>query len=138
MIAQTARLTENDSAGDAGGGGGGDSSGGCSIATAAYGSQVEPHVKLLREFRDRYLLTNPIGRCFVDVYYTCSPPVADFIGKHAKFRAVVCLGLLPIVGVSWVAINLSPVRVLAFMLLLLALISATAVVLYRKIRLRAM
>ena len=36
-----------------GGGGGGD---GCFIATAAYGLQMEPHVKVLQEFQDRFLL----------------------------------------------------------------------------------
>ena len=72
----------------------------------------------------------------MDLYYTCSPPVADFIARHVNLRAVVRLSLLPLVGVSWVAINLGPVPTLAFMLLLLALISATAVLLHRKIRLR--
>ena len=97
---------------------------------------MDPHVKVLREFRDRFLLTNPIGRCFVDMYYTCSPPVADFIAKHANLRAMVRVSLLPVVAVSWVALNLGPVPALAFMLLLLAFISATVVVLFRKIRLR--
>jgi hypothetical protein len=40
---------------DSGGGGGG-----CFIATAAFGSYVEPNVKLLRDFRDHYLLTSAI------------------------------------------------------------------------------
>ena len=40
--------------GNGGGGGGGDSS--CFIATAEHGSTMEPPVKLLRKFRDLFLL----------------------------------------------------------------------------------
>jgi hypothetical protein len=40
----------------------GASGGGCFIATAAYGSSMDSHVNLLREFRDRFLLTNPVGK----------------------------------------------------------------------------
>ena len=43
---------------DSGGGGGG----GCFIATAANGSRMEPHVKILRDFRDRFLLLNSMGK----------------------------------------------------------------------------
>gem|GEM_PF-1069092 len=127
-----------DTGGDGGGsdGGGGGSSGGCFIATAAFGSPMETHVKVLRDFRDRVLLTNPVGRCFVGLYNTYSPPIADFIAKHADLRMIVRLSLLPLVGLSWVTVNLGPVPTLALMLVLVALISATTLVVLRKIRLR--
>jgi len=99
----------------AGGGGGG---GGCFIATAAYGSYMEPHVMVLRDFRDRVLLTNNAGRSFVELYYTHSPSVADFIAKHTSLRRVARWTLLPLVGMSWVALNLGSVSVLALILLL--------------------
>jgi hypothetical protein len=85
--------------GEVSGGGGG---GGCFIATAAYGSLLEPHVRILCKFRDRYLLTNSPGKIFVKYYYKHSPPAADFISKHNGLRAVVCAGLLPLVGLSWI------------------------------------
>jgi hypothetical protein len=67
--------------------------GGCFIATAAYGSYLHPKVRVLREFRDRHLLTNPVGRAFVSAYYRYSPPVAAFISRHGAARSV-CRGLL--------------------------------------------
>lgn len=49
---------------------GGDSGGGCFIATAAFGSYLHDDVMVLRNFRDKYLLTNKIGTFLVeDVYY---------------------------------------------------------------------
>tara|TARA_Y100000294_G_C8555827_1_gene337158 strand:- start:88 stop:2139 length:2052 start_codon:yes stop_codon:yes gene_type:complete len=107
--------------------------GGCFIATVAYDSPMEPHVKVLRQFRDSFLLSNSVGKAFMRLYYTCSPPVADFIARHDAARSVVRWSLLPLVSWSWVAINLGLVPALVFMLLLLALISATTVVLFRKI-----
>ena len=76
---------------------GGSGGGGCFIATAAYGSYLDPHVKALRDFRDTYLLTNRIGKVFVEFYYTYSPPVAELIRKHEFLRIVTRIILTPIV-----------------------------------------
>lgn len=70
---------------------------GCFIATAAYGSYFEKHVKVLRDFRDRYLKTNPIGLAFVDLYYTYSPAIADMIAQSEIAKGVIRIILTPIV-----------------------------------------
>lgn len=81
-------------------GGGGD--GGCFIATAAYGSYLHPHVKVLRDFKDNYLMTNVPGRIFVDFYSKVSPPIADYLRGHEPFRTITRFVLTPIVyGVEY-------------------------------------
>jgi hypothetical protein len=98
------------SSGESDGGGGG-----CFIATAAYGSLMEPQVKVLRDFRDKILLNNSFGKGFVQAYYRYSPPIADFISKHDNLRAIVRLSLLPVVGISWIALEIGSVLTVALM-----------------------
>jgi hypothetical protein len=100
-------------------GGGG---GGCFIATAAYGSQFEPHVTLLSQFRDHFLLSTTAGRAFVRLYYICSPPIADFISGHESLRRVVRWGLLPFVGLSWSLLSFGFLPTSLFLLLTLSMI----------------
>jgi YVTN family beta-propeller protein len=87
----------------------GTSSSGCFIATAAYGSRMEPHVQILRDFRDRFLSTNMAGKGFLNLYYKYSPPVAHFIAKHDGLRLVIRWCLLPFVGISWLVMLIGPV-----------------------------
>lgn len=74
-------------------GGGGD----CFIATAAWGSALDPHVDALRRFRDRYLLTNAAGRAFVASYYRHSPRLAQLIAGDDNLRALTRGLLTPLV-----------------------------------------
>jgi|GEM_PF-3741412 len=69
----------------------------CFIATAAYESSFAPEVEVLREFRDIYLLSSPVGMIFVDFYYTLSPPIAQVIAKSEELRMLTRIGLTPIV-----------------------------------------
>ena len=72
-------------------------SSGCFIATAAYGSYLDPHVMVLRKFRDQYLLTNSLGAAFVRFYYRTSPPIADFISRHEALRTFTRWLLTPLI-----------------------------------------
>jgi len=74
-----------------------DDGGSCFIATAAYGSYMEPDVWVLRDFRDRYLLTNRPGQAFVKWYYRTSPPVADVIAESGSLRLITRIALTPLV-----------------------------------------
>jgi subtilisin family serine protease len=89
--------------------------GGCFIATAAYGSPMQPYVKILRKFRDRFLLDSIVGKAFIDFYYKYSPPIADFIAKHADLRKIVRISLLPAVGMSWLALKFGFMPAMLFM-----------------------
>jgi hypothetical protein len=58
----------------------------CFIATAVYEDYNHPQVKKLRDFRDNHLLTNDLGKEFVNFYYKYSPKFADYV-KDKKILA---------------------------------------------------
>jgi len=104
-----------------------DVSGFCFIATAAYGTPMAGEIEILHEFRDEYLLTNPVGRAFVGFYYKVSPPIAEFITEHPSLKPIVRAGLLPVVAMSTVVVNTTPAEKAAILGLLVLVSAALAV-----------
>jgi hypothetical protein len=96
----------------------------CCTVTAAYATPMAREIGVLRQFRDEYLLPNPMGKAFVDFYYRISPPIAEFITEYPGLKPIVRAGLLPAVAVSNVLVNASPAEMAAVMGLL-ALVSVT-------------
>jgi len=98
----------------------------CFIATAAYGTPMAEEIEILRQFRDEYLLTNPLGQALVDLYYSISPPIADLITEHPSLKPIVRAGLLPAVAVSVAAVNATPAEMTVIIGLLVLVSVAVA------------
>lgn len=69
----------------------------CFIATAAYGSSLDPHVQTLRTFRDNVLLQSSWGSAFVRFYYHWSPPAARLIARQPLLKGFTRLALAPVI-----------------------------------------
>ena len=105
----------------------------CFIATAAYGTPIAEEIQILRDFRDEYLLTNPVGQALVDFYYKVSPPMAEFITDHPSLKQLVRAGLVPAVAMSTIAVNITPVQKMSMVgLLVLVSVSVTICVTRRR------
>ncbi|HJZ84086.1 MAG TPA: CFI-box-CTERM domain-containing protein [Polyangia bacterium] len=83
---------------------------GCFLATAAWGSSMEPDVLTLRRFRDRLLHPHPIGRALVGLYYQASPPLSHAIARDPGLRACARALLWPEVGLARAALSLPLTR----------------------------
>jgi hypothetical protein len=92
----------------------------CFIATAAFGSKFNWPVMLLRNFRDKCLLTNDPGKAFVAFYYRSSPPIAEFIAGNEPLKLLVRCLLAPLVGLAAAALH--PVVAISILLLLLSIL----------------
>ena len=84
------------------GGGGG---GGCFIATSCFGNYNHPFVRILREFRDRFLLKNSIGKNFVKWYYAHSPKYAQIIRNNLILKVITQILLIPVVFIAYLIVK---------------------------------
>lgn len=75
----------------------------CFVATAAYGTPMADEISVLRRFRDRHLLTNPVGEALVDAYYAVGPSLAAEIAQDDERRSIVRTLLGPVVALArWI------------------------------------
>lgn len=70
----------------------------CFVATAAYGSPLDARIGALRRARDRYLMSNALGRALVAAYYDVGPVAAAWIAQSDDRRAMARALLEPIVS----------------------------------------
>ncbi|MCL1474981.1 CFI-box-CTERM domain-containing protein [Argonema antarcticum] len=61
----------------------------CFIATAAYSTSTHPDLDTFRNFRDEKLLTNPLGKRLVNLYYQISPSIAQYVGNQPTIKSFV-------------------------------------------------
>lgn len=81
-------------------------SGDCFISTAAYGTPLAQEVRTLCLFRDRYLMANHVGRTFIKLYETVSPPFSRVISGNKWLMSIVRIQLTPVVALSRFILNL--------------------------------
>lgn len=82
----------------------------CFIATAAYGSELEPEVEFLRRFRDDILRKTRSGEQFFDKYwehyYRISPLIVEFMQQNPEVKDLVRWSLVsPIVRYLQLAVR---------------------------------
>ena len=91
---------------------------GCFIATAAYGSYLEPDVQTLRTFRDEVLLQFSLGKWLVKQYYANSPAIAELIEDSNTLKQLTRALLMPLVlGVKHPILLLSLILLFGFLFL---------------------
>ena len=70
---------------------------GCFIATAAYGTAMSAEIDYLRRWRDEELQGSTIGREFINIYYSISPPIAKQVKRHHILQRLVRTLLKPVI-----------------------------------------
>jgi hypothetical protein len=75
----------------------------CIIATATYGSHMEPQVVYMRSVRDEMIGSNEVGEMLVTVwntfYYSWSPPIAHLISSNNVLQKISQGLIIPLVAI---------------------------------------
>jgi hypothetical protein len=69
----------------------------CFIATAAFGSSLDPHVQILRSFRDEIVMQSRFKKHFeriLEIYYLLSPSIARSMEQNQIIRKVIKYGVV--------------------------------------------
>lgn len=62
--------------------------GACFVATAAFGSAMQPEVELLRRFRDERLASHAAGMLFIRIYNVVGPRLAGQVRRSPLCRSI--------------------------------------------------
>ena len=73
---------------------------GCFVATAAYGSELEPEVAALRSVRDQLRPRSPLFATAIELYYRSGPAAAAVIQRSETLRALARRLLAPAAGLA--------------------------------------
>lgn len=106
----------------------------CFIATAAYGSQTEQYLDLLREFRFKKLVPTEWGRNFIYQYYKYGPYAAKFITEHSWLKPMARLAIWPAISFSWLVLQYGWSAAIAIYLTSIIAMIALIKIAIRKIR----
>jgi len=109
----------------------------CFIVSAVYGSPSHPYVKILRDFKGKYLLPNKIGQELVNLYYKYSPLIADFVSEHKMNKFAIRLYLFPIVVFSYSMVHFGSLPT-TVMLIFISTLSFLFVDCWRRSRIRGL
>ena len=81
------------------------SSNNCPISAAVSGSALAPSAQDLRDFRDQSILKTRTGAAFMTLfnswYYSFTPPLASYLGRHRTQRTVFGYALYPLIGLLY-------------------------------------
>lgn len=76
---------------------------GCFIATAAYGSALQPQVEALRTVRDAVRPRSPLFAVFTDLYYRSGPAAAAVLSRSDSTRALMRGVIAPVADLARLA-----------------------------------
>lgn len=105
----------------------------CFVATAAYGSALEPKLNTFREFRYKRLLPYSWGRKFVKWYYHYGPYLARYIHDKPVMRASARVLLWPAYGFTRIALSFGIYPAIAFTMALMSILLALPFLRVRKL-----